>query len=300
MANILVVGSVALDTVSSPYGKQKEILGGSATYFSISASFFHPVNLVAVVGRDFPYEYLKLLKERPIDLEGLVVKEGKTFRWKGEYNYNPNRVKTIATLLHVFKDFRPRIPLAYRKSDFVFLANIDPRIQEDVLRQVERPKLVALDTMSHWIKEKKDLLRSFLKKVDIFFLNDNEAYEFSGEHNLLKAARSICRYGVRWVIIKRGEHGAVLFSKDVFFILPAFLLERVVDPTGAGDSFAGGFLGYLAKKSTVKAEVLREAMLYGTVMASFAVEDFSLNRLISLTHREIQQRLNLFKKIVSL
>lgn len=294
--SILVVGSVALDTIETPSGFRKDLLGGSATYFSISASFFSPVNLVAVVGRDFSLKYIDLFKKRKIDINGLEIKDGETFRWEAKYNTDLNNVKTISTKLNVFSDFKPNIPDNYILSDYVFLANIDPQLQEFVLEKIKKPKLIASDTMSHWIIEKKKALIKLLKKIDIFFLNETEARLLSEENNLYKAAKSILKFGPKNVIIKKGENGALLFSTNSIFSVPAFLLENVIDPTGAGDTFAGGVIGYL---SSSKDKDLKKAILYGTVLASFAVEDFSINRLINIKFSDIQKRLNAFKKIIN-
>jgi sugar/nucleoside kinase (ribokinase family) len=297
--SILVVGSVAFDTVKTPLKKSKDVLGGSATYFSISASFFSPVNLVAVVGKDFPKKYIDLFKKRGIDTQGLTIDSGRTFRWEGEYGWDFNNVKTIATHLNVFSNFNPQIPKEYKDSKYLFLANIDPQIQESVLRQVNNPKLVACDTMNHWIKNKRKELVNFLKKVDIFFLNDSEARQLSGENSLFKAAKAIFKFGPKKIIIKKGEHGALLFSKNSLFCVPAFLLEEVFDPTGAGDTFAGGVMGYLATSDKVNEKNLRKALAYGSIMATFAVEDFSLNRLVSITRTDINKRFKKFRELIS-
>ncbi|MCK9614860.1 MAG: PfkB family carbohydrate kinase [Candidatus Omnitrophica bacterium] len=295
--SILVVGSVALDTIKTPYSRCEDVLGGSATFFSFSARFFSQVNLVAVVGNDFPTKYLKLFREKGINLTGLEVADGETFRWEGEYDWDFNSAKTIATHLNVFSDFDPKMPAEYKHSKYVFLANIDPEIQERVLRQVICPKLVACDTMNHWIESKKKQLTRFLKKVDILFLNDAEARQLSEENNLLKAAKAIFRFGPKRIIIKKGEHGALLFSKNSIFCVPAFLLEEVYDPTGAGDTFAGGVIGYLASNRNLNDDSLRRAIVYGNIMATFAVEDFGPWRLVSLTKPEIEKRLRVFKRL---
>ncbi|MDP2923353.1 MAG: PfkB family carbohydrate kinase [Candidatus Omnitrophota bacterium] len=295
--SILVVGSVAFDNIRTPLGKHRDVLGGSATYFSLSASFFSPVNLVAVVGSDFPDKYLKLFKDKGIDLEGLVIAEGNTFRWEGEYGWDFNNAKTISTCLNVFATFNPRIPKEYKNSKYLFLANIDPQIQEAVLHQVFRPKLIACDTMNHWITSKREHLLKFLKKVDLFFLNDAEARQLSGENNLLKAAKAIFRFGPKRVIVKKGEHGALFFSPNSIFCVPAFLLEEVVDPTGAGDTFAGGVMGYLAKAGKIDEESLRKALVYASVMATFAVEDFGPWKLASIVRADINRRFKEFRKI---
>lgn len=295
--SILVVGSVALDTVKTPLGKCRSVLGGSATYASISASFFGRVNLVAVVGKDFPEKHLELFRKKKIDLKGLEFKTGKTFRWEGEYGWDFNVARTIGTHLNVFAHFNPRIPQEYKNSKYLFLGNIDPQIQEDVLGQVKRPRLVACDTMNYWIANKRKHLVKILKKVDVFLLNDAEARELSGKRNLVAAGRKILKLGPRRVIIKKGEHGALLFSENSVFSAPAFLLETITDPTGAGDTFAGGVVGYLSQCRKINDESLRRAIIYGTVMATFAVEDFSLRRLGHITRANITSRFEAFKKL---
>jgi sugar/nucleoside kinase (ribokinase family) len=297
---LLVVGSVALDTVRTPFGKADEVLGGSATFFSYAASFFTPVRLVAVVGADFPRAHLDLLTRRGVDLGGLQVTEGATFRWAGEYGYDLNEAKTLDTRLGVFADFRPALPDAFRRTPFLFLANIDPELQLDVLRKVERPRLVALDTMNFWIQGKRDALRRILAEVDAFVVNDSEARMLTEEPNLVKAARRILDYGPRIVVVKRGEYGALMVVEGRFFFVPAFPLEAVFDPTGAGDTFAGGFMGSLARADRLDEGALRRAIVYGSVMASFTVEDFSLNRLLRLTDREIQDRYHTFREMMRL
>lgn len=295
--SLLVVGSVAFDTLTTPFGRREKILGGSATYFSLSARFFSPVRLVAVVGQDFPKKYINLFEEKLIDLAGLEVSDGKTFHWEGEYDWDFNTAKTVSTSLNVFAHFNPKLPDLYKNSDYVFLANIDPDLQNKVLSQVKSPKLIACDTMNHWIASKQKSLIKFLKKIDIFFLNDAEARQFSGEKNLVKAAKAIMKLGPKRVIIKKGEHGSLLFSKDSVFCLPAFLLEEVFDPTGAGDTFAGAVMGYLAKCGHITDKNLRNALIYGTIMATFTVEKFGPWRLVSLTRREVEKRLREFKRL---
>ncbi len=297
MKDILVVGSVALDTIKTPYSRCEEVLGGSATFFSFSARLFSRVNLVAVVGRDFPAKYLKLFRDKGIGIKGLETADGETFRWEGEYEWDFNSAKTVATHLNVFSDFNPKLPAEYKHSKYVFLANIDPEIQEKVLRQVVNPKLVACDTMNLWIENKKKQLIKFLKNVDILFLNDGEARQLSGENNLLKAAKAIFKFGPKRIIIKKGEHGAMLFSKDSVFCVPAFLLEEVYDPTGAGDTFAGGVMGYLASHDSLSDTAIRRALVNGNIMATFAVEDFGPWRLVGLTKTEVAQRLKAFKRL---
>jgi sugar/nucleoside kinase (ribokinase family) len=295
--SILVVGSVALDTVKTPFGQGKDLLGGSAVYFSYAASFFHPVRLVAVVGQDFPAGYLELIKKRNIDLEGLEKKQGQTFRWSGEYNYNLNERKTLSVQLNVFAQFHPRVPESYKNSEYIFLANIDPDLQDQILNQMRKPKLIICDTMDHWIAEKKESLLKLIKKVDILILNDGEIRQLCQEYNLIKAARRLLMLGPRIVVVKRGEHGVIMFSPEFHFATIGYPLEEVYDPTGAGDCFGGGFAGYLAKVKSLSEDNLKRAIIYGSVMASFNVEDFSLNRLIVLTTEEIENRFREFKKL---
>lgn len=297
--SILVVGSVALDTIRTPFGRKKEVLGGSATYFSASASFFSRVNLVAVVGEDFPSKHVNFLKSKNVDLKGLVEKQGKTFRWEGEYGWDFSNPRTIATHLNVFSSFNPRIPKEYRKSDYVFLANIDPAIQNKVLSQIAKPKLVACDTMNYWIENKRKELFKLLKKIDMFLLNESEAREIAQEANLVKSAGTILKMGPKKIIIKKGEHGSLLFSGRSVFSIPAYLLESIFDPTGAGDTFAGGVIGYLAKSGKADQGTLRKAVAYGTVMATFAVEDFGLKRLGAIRRSDINRRFKEFKKLTS-
>ena len=295
---ILVVGSVAYDTVRTPFGAATEVLGGSAAYFSVAAAFFTDVRLVAVVGEDFAEEYLQLLRERRVDLEGLSRVPGRTFRWRGEYGFDLNEAKTLETHLNVFATFRPRIPPAYRESEIVFLANIDPDLQREVLGQVAAPRLVAADTMNFWIMGKPESLRETLKQVHTLLINDAEARMLAGEPNLVKAARKLLSWGPQSLVIKRGEYGALMFSDGWWFSAPALPLEQILDPTGAGDSFAGGFLGYLANTGNFSLDNIRKAVIMGSVMASFAVEDFSLNRLTRLTYPEIEARYREFKALV--
>ena len=295
MNEVLVVGSVALDSVETPYGSQEEALGGSATYSSVSASFFTPVNLLGVVGTDFPKKYLDILKKRRIDLEGLEIRKGKSFRWQGRYGYDLNVAFTLSTELNVFEEFNPRLPKKYCGLTYVFLANIDPDLQLSVLDQLRQPRFVALDSMEFWIKKKRRSLLRLLKKVDLVLLNDQEARTLTENTNLALAGKALIQSGPRMALIKKGEHGVLFFTKDFVFSTPAYLLETIKDPTGAGDTFAGGFIGYLAKGGKVDDASIRKAIIYGNVMASFAVEDFGLNRLLSLKNSEIEKRFNEFK-----
>lgn len=299
--SVVVVGSVALDSVRTPFGEQGNALGGSATYFSYSASFFTDVKLVGVVGEDFPKEHVELLKKKKIDLSGLQVEKGRTFRWSGYYEYNLNDAKTLETHLNVFEQFRPKLPDTYKDVDCVFLANIDPDLQLDVLRQVNKPKLVAADTMNLWISTKKARLLELMKQIDILILNDGEARQLTGSPSLIKSGRLIRSWGPKFVVIKKGEHGALLFSKDKFYAAPAYPLEEVYDPTGAGDTFAGGFVGYLNKMgNSLDEKVLHEAIFYGTVMASFNVENFSLERLKTVHTQDIERRVNKLHDMASI
>jgi sugar/nucleoside kinase (ribokinase family) len=301
VADLLVVGSVALDSVETPFGKVQEVLGGSATFFSYAASFLTQVRLVATVGQDFPDEHVKLLRDRGVDVRGLRVASGKTFRWTGAYGYDLNEAKTLDTQLNVFADFRPELDDTQARTPYLFLANIDPELQLAVLKQMRaRPKLVALDTMNFWIKGKREALLRVVREVDVVTLNDGEARQLAEEANLVKAARKISALGPRTVVVKRGEYGALLLNDGAFFVVPAYPLESVFDPTGAGDTFAGGFMGYVAFRDRTDAATVRRAMVYGSVMASFTVEDFSLNRLARLDAREIDRRYAEFEDLVRL
>ncbi|MBI4387938.1 MAG: sugar kinase [Candidatus Omnitrophica bacterium] len=296
---LMVIGTVAVDAVETPFGKQNEVFGGSASYFSYAASFFTPVELVAVVGEDFPSEYRKVLLERPIGLDHLeVLPGGKTFRWKGKYESDLNVAHTLETHLNVLLTFKPKLKTTVNPQ-YLFLANIDPELQEEVLNQIKRPacKLVACDTMNFWIGKKRSDLLKVLKRVDLLVVNDGETRELTQEHNLIKAAKIIQEMGPATVVIKKGEHGVLLFSESQFFALPAYPLEEVFDPTGAGDSFAGGMMGYLAKENRSDFETLKQAVAYGSVIASFTVERFGLERLRKLTNLEIEERLSDFKRI---
>lgn len=295
--SILVVGSVAFDTVRTPFGQAEEALGGSATYFSVAASFFANVRLVAVVGEDFPDQHLEFLRSRKVDLGGLQRVPGKTFRWVGEYGFDLNQARTLDTQLNVFADFAPKIPEAYRDSDVVFLANIDPDLQREVLRQVRRPALIAADTMNYWIANKAESLRQTLGLVDTLLINDAEARQLADEGNLAQAARKILAWGPKSLVIKRGEYGALMVNNGNWFAAPALPLEVVRDPTGAGDCFAGGFVGYLANTMNFDDASVRKAMIMGSVMASFNVEAFSLNRLRTLTYEEIEARYRAFRRL---
>jgi len=297
MSSILVVGSVAFDSVKTPFGQADEILGGAATYFSVAASYFSPVRVVAVVGSDFGDQYVDVFRKHKIDTEGLARTAGKTFRWKGEYGYDLNEARTLDTQLNVFETFDPVIPESYRSSEYVFLANIDPELQLGVLKQISNPRIVACDTMNFWIKGKIESVKQTIKHVDILIINDAETRMLANESNLIRAANKVLAMGPKTLIVKRGEYGVLMFSGKSIFGAPAFPLEDVFDPTGAGDSFAGGFIGALAQAGDVSERVFRRAIIYGSVMASFNVEQFSLNRLTDLKRDEIDQRFKQFKHL---
>ncbi|HEX6941203.1 MAG TPA: PfkB family carbohydrate kinase [Longimicrobiales bacterium] len=297
--SLLVVGSVALDTVETPFGRASEMLGGSAVFFSAAASLFHPVQLVGVVGDDYPAEKLRFLEERGVDLSGLVRVPGESFRWSGAYDYDLNTAVTRETRLGVFAGFRPEIPESFRDAEWVFLANIDPELQMDVLDQVRAPKLVACDTMNYWIASKKDALVRLLGRVDALLINEAEIRALTGDYNLVRAARWVQARGARYVVVKKGEHGAILFTPDLVFFTPGYPLEEIFDPTGAGDSFAGGFLGYLAHSGSTDADELRRAMVYGAAMGSFAVERFGVERLVDLPLTAVHERVGAFREMTA-
>ncbi|KAB0671573.1 sugar kinase [Oryzomonas sagensis] len=296
---IVVVGTVAFDTVETPFGRGENVLGGSATYFSTSASFFTDVSLVAVVGEDFPAEHISFLQSRDINTDGLQRIPGKTFHWSGKYGYDLNEAQTLDTQLNVLSEFRPSLPESYRDADYLFLANIDPDLQMEVLDQVRRPKLVACDTMNFWISSKPEALKKVLQKADIVVINEGEARQFTNQSNLVRAAREIIALGCKRLVVKRGEYGVLMFTADSVFAAPAYPLEEVFDPTGAGDTFAGGFMGYLANTGDLSEEGIRQAIVFGSVMASFNVEDFSLDRMKRLEYREIEARYRSFKALTS-
>lgn len=311
---ILVVGTVAFDSVKTPEGEANDAIGGSATYFSAAASFYAPVDVIAVVGNDFPLSSLDFLRERQVDVSGLEVKEGKTFRWAGEYAANMNDRRTIDTQLNVFSGFKPVLAERHRAHDHVFLANLDPDVQRDVLTQAYRPDrtdapdrtdragrpgVVACDTMDFWIKGRRTSLLSTLSGVDVLIINDSEALQLVDDHNLVRAAERILELGPRAVVVKRGAHGATLCTRDAWFGIPSYPVSTVVDPTGAGDTFAGGFMGYLARSGERGVGALKRAMVHGSVMASFNVEDFSVKRLESLTEDEIRDRHDRFMEMIT-
>jgi sugar/nucleoside kinase (ribokinase family) len=294
---LLVVGSVAFDSIRTPHGQVEEVLGGSAAYFSVAASCFGPVRVVAVVGEDFDEKQLAVFRGRSIDTAGLERVPGRTFRWRGEYVGDMNEAHTLETQLNVFEHFTPKIPAAYKDSEFVFLGNIDPVLQRHVREQLPQARLVALDSMNFWINGKLEELKKTLRTVDVLVINEGEARMLAGQAGLKKATEVIRAGGPRTVVIKRGEHGVTLFSAGGIFSAPAYPLDEVRDPTGAGDTFAGGFMGHLARTGDLSEGNLRRAVVYGSVMASFAVEEFSLGRLLRLTPQEIENRFREFHSL---
>jgi sugar/nucleoside kinase (ribokinase family) len=298
--SLVIIGSLAFDTIETPFGRREKIVGGSGTYCSLAASFFTRPNVVGVVGEDFPDETVAFLKSKKIDLRGLEIRSGKSFFWEGHYGEDPNQRTTIRTEPNVYEDFKPQLPPEYRKSEIVFLANIDPDQQDEILNQVRKPKLVAMDTINLWINQKRDSLLKVLEKVDLYFANDEEVRLLTGEKNLIKAGKRMLEGGPSLVIIKKGEHGALVLGKDLVFGILAHPCEEVIDPTGAGDSFAGGFLGYLDKVEDLHDDrEIRRAAVYGSVLASFVIEDFGINRFKTLTTEEIEDRFEQFRKLVT-
>jgi sugar/nucleoside kinase (ribokinase family) len=297
--SVLAVGSVALDSVETPFGSADRVIGGSAVFFSAAASLLGPVGVVGVVGDDYPLEKLDFLSERGADLSGVERAEGESFFWAGRYTYDLNSRDTLETRLGVFGDFKPQVPEAFKDARYVFLGNIDPVLQMEVLDQVREPAAVICDTMNFWIEGSREALVELLRRVDILMVNDAEARQLAGDHNLLRAARWIQERGPRLVVVKKGEHGAILFAPDWMFFVPGFPLEVIFDPTGAGDSFAGGFVGYVASVDSQEPDDLRRAMVYGSVMGSFAVESFSVDRFYSLDDGAILRRIMEFKEMTA-
>ncbi|MFA5090513.1 MAG: PfkB family carbohydrate kinase [Candidatus Omnitrophota bacterium] len=297
--SVVVLGTVALDTVKTPYGRRSHILGGSAAHFAMSARLFTPVDLVAVIGDDFPGRYLYFLRKKGINLDSVIKENGPTFQWEGEYKKDLNVAITLKTELGVLASFRPHIRETQRNIRHIFLANVDPDIQRHLLGRMRSAQLIGLDSMNYWIDHKRRSLLSLLKKVHIYVANDQEARSLSAENNLLKAARCLCALGPRMVLIKKGEHGTLFYSKSFIFLLPAYPVERVIDPTGAGDTFAGGFMGYLAKSRSINQASIKKAIAYGTIAASFNVEGFGLERSGSLRIEELERRLAGFKRLAS-
>jgi sugar/nucleoside kinase (ribokinase family) len=296
--SLLVVGSVALDTVETPFGSATEALGGSAVFFACAAAPIHSVQVVGVVGDDYPVKQLERLAERGVDLSGVEKAKGESFRWKGKYSYDLQSRETLETRLGVFANFQPRIPPSFRDAEWVFLGNIDPELQLSVLDQIKKPTLVACDTMNYWINGKRDVLLQLLRHIDVLMVNDGEARELSGDWNVYRAARWIMERGPKMVVIKQGVYGAVLTQGLHTFYVPAFPLEEVYDPTGAGDAFAGGFMAHLARSGEVSPTTLRQAMVFGATMGSFAVEDFSINRLLKVQPGDVSSRARAFRELV--
>ncbi len=298
--SLLVVGSVALDSVETPTDKRDNVLGGSAVFFSYAASYFTDVRLVGVVGEDWPAEHTELLKKQKIDVSGLQVVSGaKTFRWRGKYQPNMNDRETLEVHLNVFETFDPEIPSSYQDCQFLFLANGSPKLQMKVLDQLPQAKLVVADTMDLWINIQNDELRALLKRLDGLVLNDSEAKLLTDDENLVRAGHKVREMGPKFVVIKKGEHGAMFFSRDETYVMPAYPTPDVIDPTGAGDSFAGGMMGYLAEKREATPQTLKEALAYGTVVASFNVEDFSLERMKKIARPELEQRMKAYRRMLS-
>ena len=288
--SMLIVGTVATDDIVTPFAAVEGVLGGSAVYAATAGSLYVPVQIVGVIGVDFPDEYMAFLKQRQFDLAGLEVQEGKTFHWAGKYHFDMNTRDTLATHLNVLATFNPTLPAAYRETPYVFLANVDPLIQLHALDQMDDPALTILDTMNYWIETQRDDLTAVIRRSDLVMINDEELRQYTGEHSLLRAAREMLALGPRALIVKKGEHGAALVTKDGYYYAPGYPLEDVVDPTGAGDSFAGGFLGYIASQGQVSERQLHRALIHGSVVASFTVEDFSVNRLKDVTPADIKRR----------
>jgi len=296
----IILGAVALDNIKTPFGEVKDALGGSAAYASLAASFFSEAGIVAVVGKDFPQKHIDFLKKKKIDLNGLSVVEGKTFRWEGFYEYDMNQAHTKDTQLNVFSEFDPEVPEEYRKADFLYLGNITPDLQLKVLDQMDkRPKLVLSDTMDYWIKEDKGKVKEVIDRVDIALMNDGEARMLFDTPNLAQAGRKILELNSKYALIKKGEHGSLLFSENSIFAAPGYPLETVVDPTGAGDSFAGALIGYLAQQDSVSENVVRRGMIYASSIASFNAEGFSIQNLASITREDIEQRYEAYKKMIT-
>ena len=298
--SIVVIGSLAFDDVVTQHGAIRNAIGGSALYFATAASLFAPVSIVGVVGEDFPLTELEFLRRRKVELDGIqVIKGGKTFRWTGEYELDMNKRKTTRLELNVFKDFKPLLPESCKSAKYVFLGNIDPDIQLDVLEQVESPGFIAADTIECYLEDKPDTFREVLERINLLFINDSEACLFTGKNSIISAARVLLECGPEYVIIKKGEHGSFLVSRDMFFTIPAYPVENIVDPTGAGDSFAGGAMGYCARVDSWDSLTLKKAVVYGSLVASFLVESFSLQGIKNLTLDEIEERLKIFRSMTS-
>ena len=296
--SIIVLGTVALDTVKTPFGRRKHMLGGSAAHFAMSCRLFTNVNLVAIIGEDFPSKYIDFLHKKGIILTSLIKERGRTFKWEGEYKGDLNAALTLNTELGVLSAFRPSVSEEQKKIKYIFLANVDPDIQRHLLEHMHSPRLVGLDSMNYWIHHKRGALLRLLKRVNIYVANDQEARALSGENNLIKAAKCLYSYGPKMILIKKGEHGVIFYSDKFIFSIPAYPTDKVIDPTGAGDTFAGGFMGYLTRTKKINAGTLKKAIAYGTVAASFNVEDFGLNRTALLELSDLKKRLAGFRKLV--
>ena len=301
MSSILAVGSMAFDTIETPFGTEEKVLGGSVNHFSLSASYFSPINCVSVVGQDFPKEHLELLKKRGVDTQGIKIEKGNTFHWSGRYNYDLHEAHTLATHLNVFEHFSPEIPENYKQSEFVFLGNIVPALQDKVLSEVKHPKFIALDTMNFWIEGQREALIQVISKCHCLIINEGELRQLTKTFNIINAAKLVRSWGPQILVVKRGEYGAVLFDHGDVFSVPGLPLAEVKDPTGAGDSFAGGFMGYLASQSpfSLSRYTLRKAIVYGSVMASFIVQDFGSKNLMGLTRDMIDERYNRFVELTA-
>jgi sugar/nucleoside kinase (ribokinase family) len=297
--SLVIIGSIAFDTVETPFERKERIVGGSCSYASLAASYFTDTKIVSVAGEDFPQEMVEVFNQKGIDTRGLILTKGKTFFWEGHYGEDPNQRTTLKTEINVFKDFKPDLLPEYRKADIVFLGTIDPALQLEVLQQVENPKITAMDTINLYIDQRYESLLEVIKRIDIFFGNDEEVKKITGEKNLIRAGKKLLEQGPSFVVIKKGEHGVIIIGKSFISGMLAHPCEIVVDPTGAGDSFAGGFLGYLDKVNSFEEKDIRKAAVYGSVMASFTIEEFGTQRLKSLTFSEINQRFEEFKRLVS-
>ena len=297
--SVLVVGSIALDSVKTPSGQANHVVGGSALYFSVAASFFTEVALVGIIGKDFPENYLRMLEKRGVDISGVQVSEGETFRWIGDYTEDINRVKTVSVCQNVMENFTPALPDRFRKIPYVFLANIEPEVQSKVLEMVNSPNLAVCDTMNFWIERDKDILYNLMKRVNVMMVNDEEARLLTGKKNVIEASKEMLTLGPSVVVIKKGEHGAILATKRNLFVVPAYPVSKAVDPTGAGDSFGGGFIGYIASTTgNISEENMRKAVVYGIVIASFTVEDFSTRKLERITMGDIEERVEEMRNLV--
>ncbi|MEA2006193.1 MAG: PfkB family carbohydrate kinase [Acidobacteriota bacterium] len=297
--SLVIVGSLAFDTIETPKWRRERIVGGSCTYCALAASYFTSPGIVGVVGEDFPEEVIELFKKRKIDIQGLEIKPGKTFHWEGRYGHDPNYRTTLKLEMNVFDNFKAQLPTKYKETDILFLANIDPDLQENILSQVKKPKIVAMDTINFWIKNKRPQLLRVMEKVDIFFSNDEEVKLLTEEINLIKAGKKVLNMGPSLVVIKKGEHGALVLGENNVFGVLAYPCEDVIDPTGAGDSFAGGFLGYMDRAKQGSISDIRKAAVFGSVMASYTIEDFGIERLKFLSDFEIKERFSAFKKLIS-